>query len=118
MPVSNEDTDDLVDRAVREIRVEEEKRERSNVVTKVRKLGVHRDRIYRRLKDIRSYIDRKSINYKFSVIQENSLIRYILSLNKIGHSVRYNQINNVINVIFLQDYTITISTFSVNLYWT
>ena len=74
MPVSNEDTDDLVDRVVREIRVEEEEEERPNVVTKVRKLDVYRDRIYRRLKSIESYIDRKLINYKFSIIQENSLI--------------------------------------------
>ena len=46
MPVSNEDTDDLVDRAVREIHVEEEEGERPNVAAKVRELGVHRDRIY------------------------------------------------------------------------
>ena len=46
MSVSNEDTDDLVDKIVREIRIEEEERERPNVVVKVRKLGVHRNRIY------------------------------------------------------------------------
>ena len=46
MFVSNEDIDDLVNRTVREIRIKEEKRERSNVVVKVRKLNVYRDRIY------------------------------------------------------------------------
>ena len=74
MPVSNEDTDDLVDRAVREIRVEEEEGERPNVTAKVRELSVYRDCIYRRLKSIESYIDRKPTNYKLSIIQEDSLI--------------------------------------------
>ena len=99
MPVSNEDTDDLVDKTVREIRTEEEKGERPNVTAKVRELGVHRDRIYQRLKDIESYIDRKPTNHKLSIIQKDSLIRYVLSLNEIGHSVRYDQISNVTNII-------------------
>ena len=118
MSVSNEDTDDLVDRAVREIRTKEEEGERSNVAVKARELGVHKDRIYQRLKDIGSYIGRKSTDRKLSVIQEDSLIRYISSLNEIGYSIRYNQINNVVNVILLQNHTITVSTFSVDLYWT
>ena len=101
MPVSNEDTDDLVDRAVREIRAEEEEGERPNVAAKARELGVHRDRIYRRLKGIGSYIGRKPTNRKLSAIQEDSLIRYILSLDEIGHSVRYDQISNVANAILL-----------------
>ena len=83
MSVSNEDTDDLVDRAVREIRTEEEEGERLNVVTKTRELNVHRDRIYRQLKNIKNYIDRKLTNYKLFIIQKDSLIRYIFSLNEI-----------------------------------
>ena len=104
MPVSNEDTDDLVDRVVREIRTEEEEGERSNVVAKVRKLNVYKDRIYQRLKDIESYIDRKSTNYKFFTIQKNFFIRYILSLNEIDYFVRYNQISNNKYYSFLESY--------------
>ena len=68
MLVSNEDIDDLVDRIVREIRIEEEEGECFNVVVKTCELDVHRDRIYRGLKGIESYIDRKSTNRKLSVI--------------------------------------------------
>ena len=90
MSISNEDTDDLVDKVVREILTERENEERFNVATKVRKLGIHKDRIHRRLKNVRSRTTRKSVNYKLSVIQEASLLRYILSLNEIEHSIRYN----------------------------
>ena len=114
MPVSNEDIDDLVDRAVREIRTAREEGKCSTVVTKVRELGIYKDRIHRRLKDIGTFIDRKSIDRKLSVIQEVFLIRYILSLNEIGYFVRYNQISNVTNVILFQDYTIIASTFSIS----
>ena len=46
MPVSNEEIDDLVDRAVREIRAAREEGERSTVAAKVRELGIHKDRIH------------------------------------------------------------------------
>ena len=68
MSVSNEEIDDLIDRTVREIRVVREKRERSTVTTKTRKLDIHKDRIYRRLKDIESRINRKTVNLKFSIV--------------------------------------------------
>ena len=114
MSISNEDTDDLVDKAVREILAEREDGERSNVAVKARELGIHKDHIHRRLKDVESRTTRKSVNYKLLVIQEVSLLRYILSLNEIGHSVRYNQISNVTNVILVKDYIITVSVFFID----
>ena len=101
MPFSNGKIDDLIDKAVREIRVTRKKGERSTVVEKTCELGIYKDRIHRRLKDVGSCTDRKSVNYKLSVIQEISLIRYILSLNEIDHFVRYDQISSVTNVILL-----------------
>ena len=74
MSVSNEDIDDLVDRAVREIRTAREEGKCSTVVTKARELGIHKDRIHRRLRDIRTLIDRKPVGRKFSAVQEVSLI--------------------------------------------
>ena len=41
MSISNEDTDDLVNKAVREILTEREDGERSNVAVKARELGIH-----------------------------------------------------------------------------
>ena len=74
MSVSNEEIDDLVDKAVREIRIVREERERSTVTVKTRKLGIHKDRIHQRLKNIESRIDRKTTNLKFSIVQETFLI--------------------------------------------
>ena len=68
MPVSNEEIDDLIDRAVREIRAAREEGERSTVATKARELGIHKDRIHRRLKGIGSRIGRKTANPKLSVV--------------------------------------------------
>ena len=74
MPISNEDTDDLVDKVVREILAEREDGERSNVAAKARELGIHKDRIHRRLKNVGSRTTQKSVNCKLSVIQETSLL--------------------------------------------
>ena len=68
MPVSNEEIDDLVDKTVREIRTTREEGEHSTVVTKTRELDIHKDRIHRRFKDIRSRISRKIVNLKFSIV--------------------------------------------------
>ena len=68
MSVSNEDIDDLVDRAVREIRVTREEGKHSTVVTKVRELDIYKDRIHRRLRGIGILIDRKSVGRKFSIV--------------------------------------------------
>ena len=108
MSISDEDIDDLVDKVVREILAEREDGERSNVAVKARELGIYKDRIHRRLKGVGPRTIWKPVNYKLSVIQEVSLLRYILSLDEIGHSVRYNQISNVTNVILVKDYTITV----------
>ncbi|ERF74883.1 hypothetical protein EPUS_09422 [Endocarpon pusillum Z07020] len=109
--------DDLVDRAVREIRAAKEEGERSTVAAKARELGIHKDRIHRRLKGIGSRIGRKAANPKLSAIQEASLIRYILSLDEIGHSIQYNQISNIANAILLQDYTTNTPAPSIGSKW-
>ena len=102
-----------MDRAVREIRVTREEGKRSTVVVKVYELSIHKDRIHRRLRNIETLIDRKPVDRQLSIVQNISLIRYILSLNKIDYSVRYNQINNITNIILFQNYTITVSTSSI-----
>ena len=68
MPVSNEDTNELVDRAVREILTIRKEGERSTVVVKVRKLGIYKDRIHHRLRNTRSHTSQKLVNCKFFVI--------------------------------------------------
>ena len=55
MSNSDENIDDLVDKTVREILTERENGERPNVLTKARKLSIHKDRIYCQLKDVESY---------------------------------------------------------------
>ena len=52
MPNSDENIDDLVDKAVREILVERENEERPNILIKACELRIHKDRIYRRLKGV------------------------------------------------------------------
>ena len=74
MSISDEDIDDLVDKVVREILVEREDGERSNVAAKARELDVYKDRIHRRLKDVESRTTRKPVNCKLSTIQEASLL--------------------------------------------
>ena len=51
-----------------EIRTVREEGQRSTVVTKVRELDIHKDRIHWRLKNIGSRIDRKTVNLKLSII--------------------------------------------------
>ena len=74
MSFSNGEINDLVDKAVREIRAVRKKGECSIVVEKAHELDIHKDRIHRRLKDVGSYTGRKPVNYKLSVIQETSLV--------------------------------------------
>ena len=74
MADSNEDIDERVTNAVRDIRTEYETRERPIIVEKTRKYRVNRFRIQRRLKNIESRISRKSKNYKLSEIQEQILL--------------------------------------------
>ena len=74
MPISDEYTDDLVDRTVREILAEREHGTRSSVAEKVRELGISKYRIHRRLKDVGPRTTRKPVNYKLSAVQEASLL--------------------------------------------
>ena len=74
MPNSDENIDDLVDKTVREIFTERENGERLNVLTKVYELNIHKDHIYRRLKDVGPRITRKPVNCKLSTVQETSLL--------------------------------------------
>jgi hypothetical protein len=105
MPNSNTDIDEVVDRAVREICAEREDGERVNVAAKAREIGVHKDRLYRRLKGVGPRTTRKPINSKLSVVQEASLMRYILCLDDIRQAVRYDWISHVANAILAEDHT-------------
>ena len=66
MTDSNEDTDEYVTNAVRDILVERETGERSVVIEKMYEYRVTRHRIERRLRDIESRTSRKPKNYKLS----------------------------------------------------
>ena len=74
MSISNEYTDDLMDKVVREILTEREHKVRSSVTEKTRKLDISKYRIHRRLKDVRFHTTRKPVNYKLSTVQETSLL--------------------------------------------
>jgi hypothetical protein len=105
MPKSSADIDELVDKAVRELHAEYEEGEHRGVAAKAREIGVHKDRLYRRLKGVGPRTARKPVNYKLSPVQEASLLRYILSLDEIDHAVRYDQIERVANAILAEDHT-------------
>jgi hypothetical protein len=105
MPNSYADTDELVARGIQELLEEHEEGERLNVAAKARELGVHKDRLHRRLKGVGPRTGRIAANRKLSAVQEASFMRYILSLDEIELSIRYNQISNVANVILTKDHT-------------
>ena len=104
MANSNEDIDERVTNVVRDILTERETGEHSVIAEKTREYRVSRHRIKRRLKDIGPRTSRKPTNHKLSEIQEQVLLRYILSLNEIGQSIRYNYVNKIINEMFKKDY--------------
>ena len=101
---SNEDIDERVANAVRDILTECKAGEHSVVAEKTREYRVSRHRIERRLKGIGPRTSRKSTNHKLSEVQEQVLLRYILSLNEIGQSIRYDYINKITNEMFKKDY--------------
>ena len=74
MADSNEDIDERVANAVRDIRVEYETGERLVIAEKTREYQVNRFRIQRRLKDIRPRTSRKLKNYKLLKIQKQVLL--------------------------------------------
>ena len=83
MANSNEDIDEYVTNAVRDILAERETGEHSVVAEKTREYRVSRHYIERRLKGIGPRTSRKPTNHKLSEVQEQTLLRYILSLNEI-----------------------------------
>ena len=101
MPVSNEDADELADKAVQELCAAREKGERSTIAAKAREFGIYRDYISQRLKGREGRIGRKPTNRKLSAIQEATLVRYILSLDEISHFIRHDKISNIANTILL-----------------
>jgi hypothetical protein len=105
MAESSADIDELVDKAVRELRAEYEDGERCGVAAKARELGIFKYRLHRRLKGVGPRTARKPTNYKLSAVQKASLLRYILSLDEIGHAIRYDQIESVANAILTEDHT-------------
>ena len=74
MADSNEDIDEHVANAVRDIRTEYEVGERPVITEKAREYRVSRFRIQRRLKNIESRISRKLKNYKLSEVQKQVLL--------------------------------------------
>ena len=70
MADSNEDTDEHVANAVRDILAERETGERSVVAEKTCEYRVTRHRIERRLRDIGPRTSRKPKNYKLSEVQK------------------------------------------------
>ena len=61
---------------------------------------MNRFRILRRLRGIGPRTNKKPKNNRLSEVQEQAFLRYILSLDEIGHSIRYDQINKVTNNMF------------------
>lgn len=103
MADSNEDIDERVANAVRDIRAEYEAGERPVIAEKAREYRVSRFRIQRRLKGIGPRTSRKPKNYKLSEVQEQALLQYILSLDEIGHSIRYDYVSKVANEMLKED---------------
>jgi hypothetical protein len=97
MPDSDEDINERVEKAVEEILAERETGDPSNVAEKAREYRVNKYRIHRRLKGIGPRTSRKPVNNRLSEVQERALLQYILSLDEIGHSIRYNYISSIAN---------------------
>jgi hypothetical protein len=87
MPNSNEDLDELAQRAANEILRHRNAGEKVNVAAKAREHGVDKNRVHRRLKGIGGRTSRKPVNTKLSAIQEASLLQYIRTLDEIGQSI-------------------------------
>jgi Zn-dependent peptidase ImmA (M78 family) len=97
MPDSDEDIDERVEKAVEEILAEREAGDPSNVAEKAREYRVSKFRVYRRLKRIGPRTSRKPVNSKLLEIQKHALLQYILSLDEIRHSIRYDYISSIAN---------------------
>ena len=117
MADSNEDIDERVEKAVQEILAEREAGEFSVVAQIVREYRVNRYRVQRRLKGVGSRTSRKPTNYKLSETQEQALLRYILSLDEIEHSIRYDYVSKITNEIFKENHTKNNPTSVVDYCW-
>jgi Tc5 transposase DNA-binding domain len=104
MPNSNEDLDELAQRAFEEIFRECEAGEKISVAAKARQYGVDKHRNHRRLKGIGPRSAQNPVNRKLSTIQEASLLEYIRTLDEIGQSIRLDQVKSVANAILQQDH--------------
>ena len=74
MTNSDEDINERVKKAVNNILAEREVRERTNITETACEYQVSKFRVYHQLKRIRPRMNRKSINYKLSEIQEQTLL--------------------------------------------
>lgn len=99
MADSDEDIEERVANAVRDIRAEREAGERPIIAEKAQEYRVSKYRIRRRLKGIGPRTSRKPTNYKLTEVQERALLQYILSLDEIGQSIRYDYVSKVANDI-------------------
>jgi hypothetical protein len=104
MPVSDEDLDELVERAAEEIRHAREAGKHPVVAVTARAYGVDRQRLSRRLKGIGGRSSRKPVNYKLSPIQEAALVQYIRTLDGISVGIRLDQLSSTANAILKQNY--------------
>ena len=116
MADSNEDIDERVEKAVQEILAEREAGEFPVVAQIAREHRVSRYRVQRRLKGVGPRTSRKPTNYKLSETQEQVLLRYILSLDEIGHSIRYDYVSKITNKMFKKDHIKNNSTSVVDHY--
>ena len=114
MADSYEDIEARIELAVQDILTVREKGEHLTITEKVQEYDVNRFHISRRLRGIGSRTNKKSKNNRLLEMQEQVFLRYILSLNEIGHSMYYDQINKVVNNIFRVNDN---STSAVDQYW-
>ena len=103
MADSYEDIEARVELAVQDILTAREEGEHLTIAEKAQEYDVSRFRISRRLRGIRPRTNKKPKNNRLSEVQEQVLLRYILSLNEIRHSIRYDQINKITNNMFRTD---------------
>ena len=117
MAESQEDIEDRVEKAVEEILAEREAGEKPSVRQTAREWNVNVFRVYRRLKGIGPRTSRKPTNTKLSEVQERSLLQYILALDEIGQSLRYDCISSVANDMLKDSHEGDSSASIVDQYW-
>ncbi|ERF71629.1 hypothetical protein EPUS_00618 [Endocarpon pusillum Z07020] len=103
MADSYEDIEERVELAVQDILAAREEGEHLTITEKAQEYDVSRFRISRRLRGIGPRMGRKPKNNRLSEVQEQALLRYILSLDEIGHSIHYDQISKVANNMLRAD---------------